>query len=174
MNTNISLSTYDDVSEKIDSFGEVANGWNFGEGVSATKETISIAKDIKKYGDFYRLNVDAHLSIDGAIYLVFSRKGNNNFIDVTIEPDNTMSIKHENGFGANYDVVFQKTNATINDIVIKLQALCNISESCTYETTVKQREDSPVYALETRQTMVGYPFLDWIAPKNNPQIHAII
>ena len=166
MNSNISFSTYDIVSEKIKSFGTMPYGWNFGEGIPANESTINLADEIKSYGNYYGYDSDAHLATDGGIYLVFSLKGKDDFIDVMINSDNTLYLKYEKGYGANYVVKMDSENVSINQIVNKLQEICNTSDSSTSETTTKVKVGLQAFVSEILP-MEGFQLLNSIVPKNN-------
>lgn len=138
----------DIVLNKLRSFGSLAKGWNFGRGETFTEELIKKAKDIITYV-YASVNVifncDVFANDDGSILLSFSKR--DDFIDIKIDRDLELHLTHEKGIGANYEIINECSNTTLEYIIEELYKVCNSLELLTSITIIKESKDSTVISL---------------------------
>ena len=150
----------DEIISKIYSFSELPNGWDYGIGIAASDETISRAIELYQIGSPYGFKGDAAPLNNGGITISFSLE--DNFIDVIIDPSlDSFSWRYEKGIGQEYDILEDKENSSIDDIIEVLKQIqsntCSSFEPLTYGITSQIGEDSPVSASKT--LAMGYQSL---------------
>lgn len=115
-----------EIFSKIESFGRLPEGWDFGKGIPAPKEVIDAAKRIHivifaaRWVFDRRNRVSATPCTDGGIILCYSRDGGDDFIVLRINPNLEIDLDHEKGIGSEYDLLFEQSNVGIEVILSKL------------------------------------------------------
>lgn len=150
----------DEVISKIYSYNELPNGWDYGIGIAPSEETISRAIELYQIGSPYGFKGDATPLNNGGITISFSLE--DNFIDIIIDPSlDSFSWRYEKGIGQEYDILEDKENSSLEDIIEALKQIqsktCFSFEPLTYGITNQIGEDFPVSASKTLAT--GYQSL---------------
>ena len=92
------------IENKIISFGNLEEGWNFGEGSPASKNVINKALEIYHIGQQFDLECEVFPSTDGGICVSFYKK--EHMIDFTIDPsDLSIEFVYEKGIGFKYETI---------------------------------------------------------------------
>ncbi len=90
-----------DTVKKILSFGELKEGWNFGDGKEIDWDMIGKALDVHFYLHHALLLDGAFPMTNGGIILSFYFEDQT--FDVRLNPDRTITFIHEIGFGPDYE-----------------------------------------------------------------------
>jgi len=116
------ISKWDNkIIDKILSFGNLPKGWDFGYGVPASNDTIATAICLARYGTLQGFNINARPETSGGIILSFFI--DDDFIDLTIYPNNRYDIRHEKGIGEDYDILFDAENISLDCLFNKLNTI---------------------------------------------------
>ncbi len=127
----------DDIANQIVDLRKLSVGWHYGKGVPPSEEVIKqslvIYNKIKLgFGRLFSLSVTPTMGGD----VVLTVGLNNQFIDIFINNDKTVDMKHESGFGADYTVIENKNDVSFESITIRL---CFLSDFSTTVPTSKIR-----------------------------------
>jgi len=152
----------DPVELEIELLANLQEGWDYGEGLPPSPETISRAIEIYRIGKVYSLAVEVVPIGDGEIIISFSR--GDTFIDIVIAADGTYRLSVEIGIGAEYDIGEKINNASIDRIEDKLKMLAGfdrwkLCESSESEYSVGKNNDFFESAFE----IIGEQFPWWMA-----------
>ena len=104
----------DTVQGKIRSLADLQDGWDYGEGVRPSKETIEAALNIYLKARDYVLDVEVYPVGNGTIELSFSYE--DRFVDVIVKPGSKYELYCEVGIGQNFEVTDLMINATDKEI----------------------------------------------------------
>ncbi len=106
-----------DIINKIDEFSNLPEGWDFGQGIATLSAVALKAKQIVEAVDkiFEDVEYDTTPMTDGGLILIL--KMDNEFIDVTINTDLSLDMRHEKGIGVEYDIIFEMYNVSIDQII---------------------------------------------------------
>lgn len=134
--------------QKIMSYSELPNGWDYGDGI--TPSGLTIDKAIAIFEKFKPLDfrVDSTPMTNGGITLTFNKR--DLFVDVIINPDNTYDIREEEGIGVDYIITNQEPNVAlkrIEDILNATIQKCTSLGLLISENTSPASEDFKVTAL---------------------------
>jgi hypothetical protein len=83
------------IFSQIDSYEFLQKGWEYGIGEPASKEIISLAKDIVTIGFNNNLDIEPIPLTNGGIKLIFFSKIDKNFnmfLDINIQPDSLLYV----------------------------------------------------------------------------------
>jgi len=162
-----------EVLKKIKSFSELINGWDYGLGVPASKETIDYVIEIYKQLNRIHFEVDVSPRTDGGITLIFSIQ--DHFVDIDVKPCMRLNIREEVGYGVDYKIDFQKEDVTIAEIENLLEEIykkCSLSEPSTSINTYSKKND--FNRMYSRPWMAEYPSLPEIVQLRSPVQSATI
>lgn len=121
-----------DILDKIKSFGDLPEGWDFGRGIPASKEVVEMASRIhiaifdNRWVFDTKNRVGAFPCDDGGMVLCYSREGGDDFIVLRIRLDLKIDLDHEKGIGSKYDILFEKEGLDAEDFGIILGKLIEI------------------------------------------------
>jgi hypothetical protein len=110
---------YDNVREKIRSFGLLPNGWDFGVGRAASQKVIEIALSLREQGSAKNLKTNAFPGTGGEIYVAFYK--NEDTVEIRINLDLSFNITLERGFGANFEELEYIEGVSFNEVLSYLQ-----------------------------------------------------
>lgn len=116
-NIKFDLEAYS-IEQKLRSFGELPEGWDFGEGSPPTQEIIEQAIDIFKLGKTYDLKCEVFAIGEGEIEVSLFK--GEQFFDILIRNDTTMEFTYEFGVGDNYEEIENIVNISREEIEQKL------------------------------------------------------
>lgn len=136
------------INDKIASFRELNNGWDYGLGVPTTKETVNIAQSIAQIGKAKNFGIDAFPATDGGIVLNLYIE--EDFIYVTINPNASLDLRHEKGIGEDYDIIEDIENISLEEIIEHLNAIyikCFSSELYTSRSMIQPPSGSQAKVL---------------------------
>lgn len=158
LNVSTSNPRADTVYEKIRSFGELDDGWHFGEGHAATTETVDMARRISDIGRTLGLRVDAFPSPDGDISVEFYR--GDETLEVVVSEGNRLDIFHDRGTGTDYEEIFDIEDVDIGYVrqYLRSEFLENESEwtsfgYSTLDSTLNTGIDFRVTASRITETV---------------------
>ena len=106
--------------QKIESFGTLPEGWNFGRGTNAPKEVVDKSLAILEYGENLGCSTDAFPEDEGNICIEFCR--GDEFVDIYINVDGTFALCHEKGIGAEYDELKDENPISRDDALTYLES----------------------------------------------------
>jgi len=138
----------DKTIEKIESFRELLEGWDYGIGKPASENLVEFAIELYQGFKNHGLQADATPRTDGGITLIFYK--GDHFIDVIINIDYTLSLRKEVGIGADYSVEFEEENVSIkriNNILTEIYWQCSSLEPSISKSMFPVSEDFKVTAL---------------------------
>lgn len=109
----------DDIIKKIKSFANLENGWDFGQGVVPCDEVIGSAIQLYNLGVIQGFEMSARPETNGGIIIGFSVE--DDFIYVTVNDNSTFDLVYEKGIGANYDIIVDEEDVSLEYITKTLQ-----------------------------------------------------
>lgn len=118
------IVSQDAISNKIRSFANLPEGWDFGVGTHPSPKMIRKALEIERWGSFFHLKTNAFPGTDGEISITFYCKDES--VDVTINLDLSYTVTYEKGIGVAYDQVAYEENVKLATVLNFLNRL-----SCT-------------------------------------------
>jgi hypothetical protein len=129
-------------------------GWDFGEGESISSKTLNKSIEVARLIIPHTLNTEVQPKHDGGVKFIVG--ANNEFLDIDIHPDLSLSLVKEVGFGFDYETVLELNDASLLDIKHYLSKLaakyylrCALQEPSILENTVHKREDFHQTAFAT-------------------------
>jgi len=125
------------IEDKIISFGNLEEGWNFGEGSPASKEVIDKALEIYWIGRRYKLACEVFPATDCGIMVSFYKE--DQFIDFDIETDLHINFVREVGIGFKYEEVECVENISHQDIINKIYNLATSTIEEVYDDRYNKR-----------------------------------
>jgi len=141
---------------------KLKQGWNFGDGDKISTDAIFEAINIYGKVKIYNLSLEVHPLLEGGVNLLFYNE--DNFLDIFISVNKSISLKQEKGFGYEYELIYEKENAEESDLFDRLNNIsttkfikCISLEPYMYGITAQQRVDSKVTHFQT--TTEEFPFL---------------
>jgi len=166
----------DTVEEAIQSLAQLPVGWDYGSGYPASKEVVRKALEVYSLATLAGVSVEPTPQTNGGIRLTLmlsvkhEKPENQEFLDITINPDLTLDMCHERGFGANFDTITEKENVDKAFIVQKINNILNnrewnLSEPFTLENSVRQKGGSKVTV--SSPSVWGFPSFPQLAPFRN-------
>lgn len=136
----------DKIIEKIESFATLPVGWDYGEGVPASKLVIRKAFIISNYRFFFpSFRTNARPTTEGGIIVTLFLR--DHFLDITINPNLKMDLRYEIGIGENYYVEHEEGNVSEDKIFEYLSIIrekCILSELYTSGSMLKTSGDLEV------------------------------
>lgn len=149
-----SAANADSVTQKLNSFAQLPDGWHFGEGRRSKLLALNYAKTINRIAITNGWQTDAFPGISGEIML--SIENSAHYYEVVIEIDGTLNfVEEKNG------EELQRRNISIADMV---ETLSPNSSSCptfvlyTPHIGTKQKDDSHVWLFGTLAQSLGAEF----------------
>jgi hypothetical protein len=150
---------------KILSFGKLDKGWDFGQGVPAPKNVVSMALKLYGFGEQLGLNTDAFPGAGGDISVDYYI--GEELVQVLIDTDLTLELTHERGIGSRYDELAYYDDISINKVFKYLfdfkakgyASSWSSSGFCTEKSTKPSLSDFIAIALN--HSMEEYPLLKW-------------
>lgn len=123
-----------EIVQKIKSFGQLAEGWHFGEGLPASEAVISATINLFIYLQQNLMNeanlvVNALPEVNGGVILSFG--SGEDFIELLINSDLTVDLIQEKGIGTDYEIINEEEGIDIKNtalILSYLKKICNSSE----------------------------------------------
>ena len=138
--------------KKILGFSNYQNGWNYGEGVTPSQETIHLALgllNVLKMLAF--LSTDAFLGNSGEIQVTTYDK--EDFLEFTIEPDNLITFVHETSGQVNSYVEGLSINEAVNKLYqYRTNQWASLSELSTKNITTKSSSVLQVFRSNPQVT----------------------
>lgn len=145
------------VVDKIKGFSHLPNGWDFGHGESPSADVITQAIAIYQSGLLLGFKGDARPETKGGVILnLFT---GDDFVYITINSNGQFDIRHEKGIGADYEILDDRQNVSLNRIYKTLQNLtnkCILSEPYMSISTTQIVEDFQVIALNDMEEEFQY------------------
>jgi hypothetical protein len=90
------MPTVANTINKVNSFGELSNGWHFGEGVSPSKQIRELAIKFLRVAEIMGINrTNAFPGVDGQIQVTFYHE--DSMLEVTLEPDGSFTLAEDEG-----------------------------------------------------------------------------
>ena len=148
-----------EIESKIIAFRGLPRGWNYGQGVPPSEETINIARalntDLQRSG-FQKTN--AFPGIDGEIQITAYHESF--YLEFTISVDGKITFVQERD---NEELRYEE-GLSVADAVNKIRAFwgslwASSDLSITYTTMTPKKRDLPVLHSETQATGLAYPSL---------------
>lgn len=139
--------------QKILSYSELPDGWDYGMGSAPSILTIERAIEIHDQFISFGFEIDSTPMTNGGITLTFNK--GIYFVDVIINADNTFDIREEEGIGIDYCVTNQERNVSLDRIAETLNVTIEkwlSSETLISENTSQASEDFKVIASATSVT----------------------
>lgn len=122
------------VVDKIQSFVELPDGWDFGRGHAPSHDVVARAIYLHLVGSQYlALKSDAFPSPDGAIIVEFYRGETS--VEVTVRPDRTLGLVKEQGTGSQYTQELSLDEADYETVLNELEALAMFASRGHTEVT---------------------------------------
>jgi|GEM_PF-6651924 hypothetical protein len=115
----------DNITQEIESFSQLPDGWDYGEGIAASKKTCVFAKLVYLLGKSYGYNAEPHAETNGDITIIFSMK--DHFIDVEISNIEKFIMRYEIGRGSEYVVVAKDLEVSfieLEKVLIEIRNAC--------------------------------------------------
>lgn len=151
------ITEEDPIIEKIRSFQDLQIGWDFGQGVPPPE--FIIRKSIKFYQEGLNqgFKCDANPAPNGGI--IISLFIDDNFIFITLNPDNTYDFIYEKGIGEGYEILIDEENVTlhyINNTIKNLKQQWLLLEPLISSNTITIAKDSQAIVLRNLGTEYQY------------------
>ena len=166
----------DIVEGAIQSLAQLPIGWDYGSGHPASKEAVRKALEVYSLATLLGAVVEPTPQTNGGIRLTLTlsvqheKPENQEFLDITINPDLTFDMCYERGFGANFNTITEKENVdkafialTINNILQNRE--WNSLEPSTLENSVPQKVGFK--ATASNRSVRGFPSFPRPAPFKN-------
>lgn len=145
------------VINKIESFANLGEGWNYGKGKAPSNDMIAFALQVHNWGKSIGFGTDANPDPSGSIILTFFI--NDDFIFVTIKENDLFDLVHEKGIGVEYEIFKHKEDVDLDYISKYLNTTKTkwfLSGLYTSKDIVRQVADFPVSSLKTTVEVSQY------------------
>jgi hypothetical protein len=103
------------VRAKIETFGKLEEGWDFGEGGPAPPHVVEMALALCDLGERLAFEMDAFPGAGGDISVDFYLA--DELVQILINTDLSLDLTHESGIGFEYDEVAYHENISFQDFV---------------------------------------------------------
>lgn len=156
-------------TQKVNALLELRNGWHFGEGVPVNFHAYQRLLEIIEVVKPFNFKKDIFPLIDGGVNLSLMINNQNedlHAIEIIINPDLTIDLRHEIGIGAAYEVASAKEDITFEYLLqyIELIYYKCLSEYFPIPTiTTSTNKDIKALPLETVPMMEEFQSLIWTA-----------
>lgn len=122
----------DPIEREIMSLATLQEGWDYGQGLPPSKETIERAIGIYRKGKKYNLYAEVFPIGEGEIVISFSHK--DVFIDILVQRDGSYQLSVEEGIGEEYQLGEVSRNISIEEIDERLKELSGFDEWSSSES----------------------------------------
>jgi hypothetical protein len=129
---------------KIKELQTLEPGWDFGEGEAVSQEVGESSLSIAEFGLLLGLNANVRPTTEGGI--IVSLFKNDQFLFITVNPDELFDVVYEKGIGINYDILDSKENLDSKSIKDYISQWV-LSEHYTSESMTKMQNVLPVMHL---------------------------
>lgn len=115
----------DKVFDEIRSYAKLPIGWDFGDGDPISQYIITLAEALADIGIKHGYELGSCPQADGGISISFYQMPDE-CVDITIEPPDMeqekqlYSIRHEKGIGSEYDILYEKENMELEEMIVYL------------------------------------------------------
>jgi len=158
-NANIMVHNDFDVYSRIKDLSNLQDGWDFGSGYAPSREVIENTCYIFNHFERREFEYEVSPTSSGGVKIIANI--GEDFLDLTINPNLTIDLTHEHGFGVNFETIYQKDGVSMEEIELYLNLLsiqsCFLLGRYTLENSVNLRVVSTAIPSET--SMVVYPYL---------------
>lgn len=120
----------------LDSYLVMNRNWDFEDAQPIKANTVAYAKTIWSIGETYGFRIEHRPMTSGGIGLLFFLDNADVFLDVFINPNNTLDIIQEKGKGIHYSVMKEAENVSLQAIdvaLLEIRTQCNIYASYRIE-----------------------------------------
>ncbi len=105
----------DSVEKKIESFGQLEVGWDFGAGKPSSAAVIYAAKHLYQLGRNLGLRAGAFPGVAGDINVAFY--ATDHTVEIKVNTDLSLDLTYEVGLGIDYDEVAHKERITLSEVL---------------------------------------------------------
>lgn len=148
---------FDDIQKCINSYSNLKEGWDHGEGCIINSDVIRVALGIYDMGKSYEFQVEPFPMTDGGIRLIFYKPNNNHFINVEVSANLTINFKHNIGFGYPYKTETEVEDATESDLREIFKSVFNLCGSSEFYGTISlARLKADFSQMPSPNSMVEY------------------
>ena len=112
------------IENKIQSFRDLPDGWDFGYGKAPSQFVIDIAIEIYRFGKNLGLNTEVFPIVDGSLEISLYMR--DHFMDCLIQENGQIEFSYEIGIGEKYETILQIENISlikIKEYLIELPEL---------------------------------------------------
>lgn len=104
----------DEILEQLDSYENLKEGWDFGEGMPMSQLTISNAKYI--YDICYKkgFNVEPHANTEGDITLIAYL--DDYFLEIDVNESKSLLLRYAQGKGDNYTLIWKNRKNSFSEL----------------------------------------------------------
>lgn len=141
----------DPIEEEIMGLANLQEGWDYGEGIPPSAETIDRAIEIYRISKAYGLGTEIFPIGHGEILISFSK--DNVFTDILLNENGSIRLTKEIGIGDEFERLEIIENVTPDIINGKLKEMagvaeCTLSELCASDPIVGKSSDSSLKVFE--------------------------
>lgn len=138
MSSRIEFVIQDDITDEIDSFGDLKDGWDYGKGVPPNSQIILIAKFVYLISKIQGFGCEPHPNSDGSITMILFI--GDHFLDVDITNDEKLILNYEIGKGKEYNVIWKDQLILLSQleyVLFEIKYKCN--QNTSSETLTSSR-----------------------------------
>ena len=165
--------TFDPLLKKLAELASLPAGWDYGDGIPTRREVTRTAIGLYRHMAKSGLKVDAFPWPNGSVSLVFYR--GDMCVEVNIFTQDTYDVVVEKGYGFEYDVMSEISDASLDDVE---QAIATIMEPQWYSPgssigafTIIGLGDSGRVVSQIPATNQEFPSLTWNASGSKEDFH---
>lgn len=149
----------DNPSKKMKELGELPNGWDFGIGYAPSISVQKKGLQICSQGKILGFEIEIRPQTFGGIVITLGF--NDYFLDVFVDESQIISYCLEKGRGIEYEIIEEKDNIQIVDVVKKLEQIrklfkCSSLELLTPKNIASKKNDSEV--IVSKNMVTGFRF----------------
>jgi hypothetical protein len=153
----------DPIEQEITSLANLQAGWDYGEGLPPSQETINRAITIYHIAKKYNLLTEVFPIGDGEILLSFCYR--ETFVDILVLPNNTYRLSVEIGIGNEYEIGETINNVSLGVIEDKFKDVIgfdewNLSELCENSPLVEGNNVTSGNVSRTWETLFPWWTVD--------------
>jgi hypothetical protein len=134
----------DEIADEIESYGQLPHGWDFGNGVPFSQQTILNAKAVYLACKLKGVGVEPHPNNDDTITLIAFI--DDYFLEIDINDSPILTLRHAIGRGDNYRVIWKDKKVVSTEIeyeLLEMKSHCKVnllSESSTLNSIIQNNK----------------------------------
>lgn len=154
----------DETIRKIDLFGHLEDGWDFGRGSASPPSVVDKAKEVYYSGKMSGVDADAFPGIDGGINVAFYY--GEHAVRVVVSSSLKLTLIHEVGIGIDYDEIERTEDVTLPyvlqeiKLIIGRERIWNSFEQSTWRGMIEGFVDFRMTASPIRAAVFPYSILN--------------